>query len=95
MNCTKLNLYTFQTGKQDLCNFLNLCTETFFLIVKYSIYVSLRLDDRHKRKIYLTSVRDVGIQICALKDSQGQTHGFLIVLLFALRALDSPNALKL
>ena len=70
------------------CHFLNLCTDTFPLLVKYSIYVRLRLDDRHKRKIYPTLVRDVGIQICALEDSQGPRHGFRIVLVFVLHALE-------
>ena len=57
-------------------------------IVKCSIYVRLSLDDRHKRKIYPTSVIDVGIQICALEDSQRPTHGFRTVLVFALRVLE-------
>jgi hypothetical protein len=66
-----------------------------FLIVKCGIYIRLRLDDRPKRKIYATSVRDVGIQTCALEDSQGPTHGFHTVIVFAFHAKDSPNALKI
>jgi hypothetical protein len=54
------------------------------LIVKYSIYVRLSLDDRHKRKIHPTSVRDAGIQICALEDSQGPTHGIRVLIVFIL-----------
>jgi hypothetical protein len=88
MHCIMLNLYTFRTRRKTLCHFPNLCRETFSLIVKYSIYVRLRLDDRHNRKIYPTSVRDIGIQIRALEVSQGPTHGFCIVIVLALRTLE-------